>query len=157
MLLFLALELTSGIVLGLLDGDGDIDDGRHQLHGEQRTGVTERSHLRVGKSSEETGQIVYQVAVVDEAVLTLFDHLLHEVGQVTTELLIHGSRHDQGVLRRLLQQENTYILAREDKSHIQILCFTDLTPKVFTVYVKINAIFKKHFSHLNIAVTFQKV
>jgi hypothetical protein len=65
-------------------------------------GVSESAHLRVGQSGEKGNDVVHEVLVVDDRVLTLLHKQLHKLAEVGAEFLPLLPSHCQRVLATFL-------------------------------------------------------
>lgn len=68
--------------------------------------MSESANLRVGESRQQRDDIIHQVLIVNNGVLTLFHQGLNEVAEVATEFLPLGTRHDHGIFPAFLFNEN---------------------------------------------------
>lgn len=68
--------------------------------------VSKCSHLGIGQPGQQRDDIVHEVLVVDDGILTLLHQDLNKVAEVVTELLPRLSGHDQGVFSTFLESNS---------------------------------------------------
>lgn len=67
--------------------------------------MSESSHLRITESSEKGNDIIHEILIIDDRILTLLYQMSNEIAEVGSELFPLLTGHDERILTTFLKRE----------------------------------------------------